>query len=1216
MKKAKGTRIIALLLSFLLLTTLLTGCQQSASVYIGEDGYLVVNGEKTDILARDPSSRADGETPSEGITENTIGTKDMSLITNGKFYPDYSSLQETLEAATKINIRLAEEGMILLKNENNVLPLAVSERNVTLFGWRSADIRSGGSGSGGGSSNYGIEFTSLEKGLTDAGFNVNRRVLSMYEKLGAQTNEPSAEIFTDSIIASYGAFNDAAIVVIARSGAEGEDLPRSNVPGHSDSSDHFLELEDNEEALIKHVKQYFEKVIVLVNTGNAFELTELAAEKTSENLGVDAILQVGYVGNDGAIAIGEILAGIVNPSGHTVDTYVADLTKDPTWANFGDNSQVGTDTTIYKEGEETQYHTIEYRENIYTDYRYYETVYADKEAAEAGLGEEWYATNVVYPFGYGLSYTDFSWTLVDVAETGTIGAANETVTMRVRVKNVGEVAGMDVVQIYASQPYVSGGIEKAAEVLVGFAKTDLLQPGESEVVTISFAAQDMASFDWNDANGNNFVGYELEAGDYIISAKKNAHDKGLSVTRKVESTIQCETDYLTGNEIVPVFSQTDGYWESFNSVNESLVNNLMSRSDMTQPTAPTKDDRTISQADYDALQDIRAYLSYEDDEYDVWYVQDGGVPDSWTQAPSIELNVLRSGNFNDNDQIVRIDDSKAEITISDMIGIDYVDPVVVDGKVVVGTDEGSRKWDEFMNQLTWEEMCEFLDAGYGRAALPSIEKPYELDYDGPAQLSSGGNYWVSSTVIASTWNLELAEEQGRVMGNESLFLDTPGWYAPSTNIHRSAFGGRNFEYYSADGVLSGKFTAAISVGAASKGLVTYVKHCAVNEQETDRGTNGGLQTWATEQAIREIYLKPFELAIKEGKTYGIMQSFNCIGTVPNGRNAALTNGIIRGEWGFRGASITDGWQSDPFSTTNMMIRNGVDAPLTVMGSGSRNGIEKGRWDETARNGMGVPMMAADESDSELTLDGYTQWYSVRRAAMHLLYVCANSNGIGNAVKTQDCVINANIVANDRTNYNLLDVIDVEALGSNEISTFALLSGDMPEGIELTEDGHLVGTTNNMAEYTVEVQFVADGWIKVPATLNINVKGVISFNGDDKNIDLIRGEEVSGSFFSEKYQIGSAHPGYGRLMLFGEVMFPNFPCEAMMINGITYTCTGKLPAGVTLNEDGSLTGIPTTAGTYEILVTYNATASGPSGMFDYMPVEGEFIFEQTFTITVR
>ncbi len=1228
MKKSVGTVIIiAVLVAALIGTAVFAGVSiLKPGTVISEDGYLVVGGEKTDLLARNPAqaepeaTEAPAETEAEAppaaapawIPEQLVGTQSMSLVNSGRFYPDYTSLTETLNAATKLNIRLAEEGIVLLKNDNAALPLTASEREVTLLGWRSADIRSGGGGSGMGSSNYGVPFTTLEAGLTGAGFSVNTRVLNMYRKLGAQATEPGLEIFTPSIEASYGAFRDAAIVVIARSGSEGTDLSRSGVPGHTDPADHFLQLEDNEKALIRYAKQHFGKVIVLINTGNAFQLTELAEAKTAENLGVDAILLVGYTGNDGAAAIGEILAGTVNPSGHTVDTHVADLTKDPTWTNFGDNSQVGTDTAVYLKGEDTQYRTIEYRENIYADYRYYETVYADKEAAQAGSGDAWYAERVVYPFGWGLSYTDFEWALEDMAESAAITAANETVTMRVRVTNVGGTAGKDVVQIYASQPYTPGGIEKAGAVLVGFAKTDLLQPGESETVTVSFVAQDMASFDWNDANGNGFVGYELEAGTYVISARQNAHDRGLCVSRTVGETILCATDYLTGNGIVPVFSQTDGLWESYNSVNSSLAEHLMSRGDMTQPAPSSKEDRTIAQADYDAMQEIRVSLSAEDDEDDVWYVQEGGVPEDWTQAATAELTV----SHDNPGQISRNDGAVAAISLADMMGVDYAEPVIVDGRIVVGSDEGSRKWDAFMNQFTWEELCEFLDAGYGRPGLPSVGKSYEVDTDGPAQMATGGNYWINNAMVAATWNLELAERQGRVVGNESLFLDTPGWYAPSTNIHRSAFGGRNFEYYSADGLLSGKFTAAVTRGAASKGLVTFVKHCAVNDQETDRGTTGGLQTWVTEQAIREIYLKPFEIAIKEGKTYGIMQSFNCIGIVPCARNAALTNAIMRGEWGFRGISITDGWSNNPFHTTNMMIRNGVDAPLVVMGSGSRNAIEKGRWDAETRDGKGAPMMAADASDTALTLESATQWFGVRRAAMHMLYVSANSNGIGNALKTEGHVLNATIVAHDNTNYNLLDLIDKETLGTDEIANFALVSGDLPEGIELTGEGFLTGTASDMAEYTVNIQYMADGWVTVPAALNISVRGAIAFNGDDRHIDLAKGEEAAGSFFSEKYQIGTTYPGYGRLMMYGQEMYPVYYSEAMAIQGITYTCTGDLPAGVTLNADGSLTGTPTEAGEYQVVVTFTADAVGPSGIFDFLVVEGSLSFDQTFTITVQ
>lgn len=497
-----------------------------------------------------------------GFTEN-----------QGRFYSDYETLDDAHAAGRDINIRLAEEGSILLKNENNALPLNKDERNVTLLGIKSVKLQTGGSGSGAGAPGaYGIPQTTLVQSMEDAGFRVNQRVLSLYERhIGeaevivevdpanglSQTviNELPQSYYSDVITNSYQSYDDAAIITFSRSGSEGADLLASDVPGHSDRTDHILQLSDDEEALVRHAKQNFEKVIVLINSSNIMEVGELNAPKTDDNLGVDAILWIGHVGNDGAAAVGRILSGEVNPSGRTVDLWSYNFKNDPSWTNFGSGKQVGQDNNVYSNGKDTGFNTVEYREDIYNGYRYYETVAADMNAEEEGSGDRWYAENVVYPFGYGLSYTSFAWELDDsIAEEGAIKSAGSTITMKVKVTNTGDMTGKDVVQVYASQPYYAGGIEKADAILVGYAKTKLLKPGESEVVTVQIIAHDMASFDWSDKNNNSFIGYELEAGDYIISARHNSHDSEFSVTRTIESDILCPNDIDTGKPVFAAFS--------------------------------------------------------------------------------------------------------------------------------------------------------------------------------------------------------------------------------------------------------------------------------------------------------------------------------------------------------------------------------------------------------------------------------------------------------------------------------------------------------------------------------------------------------------------------------------------------------------------------------------------------------------------------------------
>jgi beta-glucosidase len=466
---------------------------------------------------------------SPNITETlsrVTGTKSGVLNANGKFYADYATLDEAKAKAKELAIQIAAEGDVLLKNANGALPLRSEEKNITLLGLRTVDlVRSGfGSGAGGGSSP--TEAATLLSSMTDAGFAVNPKPLTLYIAQRALMTdgfqrEISIDKYSSSIIATYAGYNDAAILTFSRTGQENLDCATNRVAGHADENEHYLQLDDNERDLIRHAKKYFNKIIVLVNSSNIMQIPDLAEEKTATNLGVDAILWVGSVGANGVSAIGQILKGSICPSGHTVDLWEKDFTKAPTWTNFGtqmqnkDTNGNRLDPFLYnQQGKALNYANVEYREGIYSGYRYYETLYADAigAAAKAAAYE-----NVLYPFGYGLAYTSFEWKLDNIAKTAKITAANQSITMRAWVKNTGSVAGKDVVQIFYRAPYTKGGIEKSATNLIGFAKTKLLQPGESDVVTVTFAAQEMASFDELDANSNGFKGYELEAGVYLIS---------------------------------------------------------------------------------------------------------------------------------------------------------------------------------------------------------------------------------------------------------------------------------------------------------------------------------------------------------------------------------------------------------------------------------------------------------------------------------------------------------------------------------------------------------------------------------------------------------------------------------------------------------------------------------------------------------------------------
>lgn len=1150
-------------------------------------------------------------TPAEetGYQETTVdadGTTSGYTSEKGKFYSDYNSLQDAYKHGKNLNIRLAEEGDVLLKNANHALPLTRDEKNITLFGVKSVDLQSGGGGSGAGRAGYYEGFIGLQDSLESAGFNINQKVMDLYsENIAACektisvaggsssmtiTEELPMSYYNDMITKTYGSYHDAAIITFARTGAEGYDLPTDHVDGHSNDSDHMLQLSDAEKALVKHVKKNFSKVIVLINSSNIMELADLNEEKTADNLGVDAILWIGHVGEDGAQAIGSILNGEVNPSGHTVDLWSKDFKKDPSWTNFGAQTQNGLDDYLYLNGTDTGFRSVEYREDIYNGYRYYETIASDMNEKQEGSGDNWYQENVVYPFGYGLSYTSFEWELVDAGK-GRIASSNSTVTMQVKVTNTGDVAGKDVVQVYAETPYKKGGIEKASTVLMGFEKTRLLKPQESQTLTIQFVAQDMASFDWNDKNENGFVGYELEAGNYNIVAARNSHTPVFSVTRTIAEDIHCETDYTTGKTINAVFSQTEGNLADFNTTNDALLDNLISRNDgLSQPKASTKEDRSVTQAWLDKMEGTKNYTVSDDKTGDPWYVT--SVPSDWKQASSHEA-----------------DYSDVKTKIIDMAGVAYNHNVLSDGKVTEATDSESKKWTEFMNQLTWQELCQIASQGsYGRPSVESIGKPFETDIDGPAQIawfgdvqaaryypdedhnqypSGVGTRWVTAVVVASTWNDELAKEQGLQVGNESILTNAPGWYGPSLNTHRHALGGRNFEYYSEDPLISGKMAAAVTDGATSKGVVCYAKHMFLNEQETDRDTKRGISTYVTEQAIREIYLRPFEYIIKKGHSLGTMAASNRIGDCVAFGNYALHNAILRDEWDFKGMNITDstsGNSAFAYASMDHLVRNGIDMPLGVgspIPGHSTYGkddceyyLDEGTW---------------NASENMVYVDGVkspTQYYSVRTAAMHVLYASANSNGIDNGIKStvNDVVINSAIV-----NQELIPTSSIDATGMKDMAEVIEEGGtsNLPEGLKLSSTGILSGSVSTPGTYTIKVSFLADGWVKKTTNVTIRVSDMITYsNGKLSQTAFNIGDTISAPIYG------------GRMTATGSV------------NKITFS-SDELPSGLTLAEDGTVTG---TAGTYTFKV--NAVASAEYSLYSgYLKGTITKAFTQSITITI-
>lgn len=760
------------------------------------------------------------------------------------------------EDAVVQSLRMAEEleseGIVLLRNENNTLPLAAGAK-VNLFGYASIDPIYGGTGSGAGDTSSNVDAVA---GLQNAGLMVNEELVQFYRESGVSRAQQSgfsgsdftpaevpASSYPEDILAGAKEYSDTAVIVISRIGGEGGDLPMDMYAKGLSSTDdgrHYLELTQDEEDLLALVKdQGFAKVIILINASNVMELG------FAEN--VDACLWIGSPGTVGFNAVGKVLTGEVNPSGRLTDTYAYDLTSSPAYWNAGDFSYSNLNGRNY----------VEYAEGIYVGYRYYETAAAD------GMID--YAAAVQYPFGYGLSYTSFEQNIESYStETGVI-------TMQVKVTNTGDAAGKDVAQVYYTAPYTPGGIEKAHVVLAGFSKTGLLQPGESEVLTISFPAEEMASFDSKGAGC-----YVLEAGLYEIKLMRNAHE----VIENREYTVENTVVYDANN---PRSTDRNAAVTRFADVENGQIETYVSRSDWAGTVQQTRTEtKEASVAVTDAFANKAPYTVNEDDP-EITFVDNG-------------------------------------LKLSDMTGLAWDDP----------------KWELLLQQLSVEDMANMiLNGGWSTPAVDSVGKPATADIDGPAGLNSlisslRGVSFPSEVVIGSTWNTALLEEFGRVYAAEAKANGVAGLYAPGMNIHRTPFSGRNFEYYSEDGLLSGKLGAAQVRGAASEGVYMYAKHFVLNDQDENRLH---LSVWTNEQAMREIYLKPFEITVKEGKTTAIMSSYSYLGTVWVGASRALITDVLRGEWGFTGMVVTDSAMANiDWMDPNLAIRSGNDMMLCLMGA--------------------------------------------------------------------------------------------------------------------------------------------------------------------------------------------------------------------------------------------------------------------------------------------
>lgn len=819
----------------------------------------------------------------------------LATLLNNATITKYMLSDATVSKANELAKEVQSEAITMLKNDDSNLPL--SNKKVNVFGWGSTNPVYGGTGSGSMSDQY--DTVSLLDGMKEAGLETNADLSKLYTDYRADRPvvamwaqdwtlpEVPADQYSDSLISDAKSFSDEAVVVITRVGGEGADLPtnmkaetityENNSKDYDDFQDgeHFLQLSKTERDMIDLVTKNFDKVTLVYNGANAFQFDFL-----SNYPQIKSVLWCPPAGQTGFSALGDVLAGETNPSGKTSDTFVKDLTKTPVFNNTdgaaaASSSSVGTDGafvydnvddlaatyTAFTGRENTVLPSfVNYVEGIYVGYKFYET------AADEGLIN--YDDTVIYPFGYGLSYTSFEQKMGDVSHK------DGKVTFDVTVTNTGDTAGKDVVEVYYNPPYTDGGIEKASKNLVAFEKTGKLEPGASETVKIEFDDDDMASYDNKGAKA-----WVLEKGDYAISIQSDSHHVIDSEKINVADTITYDSESNTHN-----------------------------------------DDQTVATNQFDYAAGDVTYLSRAN--HFANYAEATAAPTNFSMSDEVKAAFTNNGNYdptkyNDDSDEMPTTGAKNGLRLADMYGKDYDD----------------ADWEKLLDQLTFDDMDNLIaNGGYGTPAVSSVGKIQLTDADGPASLNNnftgvGSIGFPASTAFACTWNKDLAKQFGEMIGDMAHDMHVAGWYAPAMNIHRSAFSGRTFEYFSEDPLISGVMASSEIAGAKEKGVYSFMKHFALNDQETNRSNM--VCTWADEQAIREIYLKPFEMSVKEGGAQAVMSSFNYIGYTYAGASSNLLNTVLRDEWGFKGFVLTDYSGGYGYQNGDQEIRNGNDSMLAT-----------------------------------------------------------------------------------------------------------------------------------------------------------------------------------------------------------------------------------------------------------------------------------------------
>lgn len=1107
---------------------------------------------------------------------------------------NYSNSKEFYNAEMELNEEMCEEGFVLMKNDDNFLPLSKQNGNkvkVSLFGKNTKTHAYFGYGSSDtslvgvdGDGNYNREkSTKIDDAFRASDtFEINERLVNFYEddaqsgqmrlngniwssidgmRFGIGSGETPVSRYTDEVKNTFKDYNDVAVVLITRVGAEGSDLPKTSLKswaGYDDSNkldsarhwdDHYLQLDKDEVDMLQMVMDNFDDVVILFNTNAQFETGFLndpnhylftdndyattPEEREAAMNKIKSAIYIGFTGTNGMSAVPSIMDGTVNPSGHLTDTWMRDFKLDPTWQNQGwggnpDNIRWGD-------------YFVHYEEDIYLGYRYYETRYitegndpytAEGENAIHGTSttewNNWYDAHTMYPFGYGLSYTQFEWS--DVTVTTSLGEDNvlrqyaddddeanygkpdrtqDTITVSVTVTNTGNVAGKDVAQVYYNPPYTAGGISKAHVNLVQFAKTKLLQPDESQTLTMTFNPYDMASYDFSDANGNGSKCYELEEGAYNIVVAHDAHDAAdLPAARTGQVTVPdggfiYDKDPVTGGDVHNRFDDVGGTQKSGNRANNTDtegfkgVDTYMSRDDF-EGTFPTPSE-TKKNGPKQGKQ--KYVISEEYDQGKPWY-SDEEYPDQAKTPGTSEQN---------------------KIKLWHMAGRQLDDPM----------------WEKLLDQLTPEEMAELIgNCVYYTVAIPSIDKPYTKENDGPL-----GNRWCTSIqwqsapITAQTFNKELAYKQGLLIGEGGYYPynnTVGGIYGPGLETHRSAFGGRNMEYYSEDPVLGGYMCAEFLRGTSEMGNYQLVKHFMLNNCEAERNS---ISTWASEQAIREIYGKAYEIVVKSGNCWGFMSAVSYIGDMPCTTSYELLTGLLREEWGFEGLVISDMLTQD----VELAIRAGNDLMLT------------GNGDNDPRT-----------SDEWLTT---TQLHNIRRAAKNILYVMANSfvmNGYGGDALDNIDYGGTNVIYAVEGTDNTLSVAtaDYEVASPYDISYELSEGTTLPDGMSMTEDGSISGAPRAAGTYrfTVTAKEDAEEGVMFPYVSEPKDYKLVVYSPDNLPNDIIYSENSLGTlsygaYFSKDIASGAYFDATGKLQ---------YDVEYSLAPG------NVLPRGLTL-ENGVISG---------------------------------------------